>query len=182
MSDTTLRAEIKAKLDSMTGIGVVHDYERFAVDPAKFLMLFQDFTTRLVYGWEIGKAGIRLERYTNTEHKVTHNFLLKGYYSLKDLNATEKLFNVVIESILIKFANEQLYGASKVITPQAPNIQARLFGGILCHYAEIEMPVTEIVAKPDDTTLDDLLGLNLEYFLDPVEDGVADAADTVTLT
>ena len=142
---------------------------------------FQDFETKRIFGWEIGKTGATLERKTNKKNKITHNFVLKGYYTLKDSIGTEKLFNVIIEAILIKFATEELAGTQGPIVPQAKPIQFRIFGKQLAHYSEIHMDVSEIIETPTDDSLDELLGLNLKYFLKDVDDGEQDAADNITL-
>ena len=62
MSDQTMRAAIKARLTALgASLGRVHDYERWANNPAAFLGLFQDATSKKVFGWEIVRTGFKVD-------------------------------------------------------------------------------------------------------------------------
>lgn len=180
MSDSTLRAQIKNILSGITGVGKVHDYERFTADTAKFLSFFKDGISGKIFGWEITREGVKHERITQ-KIKATHTFVIKGYYGLQDAVGTEKLFNAVIDLIGQAFINTQIPGSQGHSLPQVSNVGARTFGGVLCHYAEIRLDVSEIVEVTPEAGMTDLLRVGLKYYLKPGDD-VVDAADTVTLS
>ncbi len=179
MSESIIRAGIKAALAGVTGIGQVHDYERWSVDPAKFLSLFQDSASKRIFGWEITRTGVKVEKPTQ-KFKVTHTFVLKGYYGVQDAAASEKLFNSVIEAIVLKFISNTLAGTQGIVVPQVGTIEFRMFGNVLCHYAEIKLDVAEILERVSDEALTDLLKVGLDYYLKP-GDAAADATDVVNV-
>ena len=183
MSESVLRTGIKTLLDSITGVGQVHDYERFTTDPVQFLNLFKDATTGRIFGWEITRTGADVNRVTAAKFKIKHHFVLKGYYGLQDLAASEKLFNAVIQAVLIKLINNQLDDTQGLAIPQISRIDARTFGDHFCHYTEIDFKVSEIITL-DEIASVDLIKVNLKYYLqDPdtagdVETGTTTSAAT----
>lgn len=179
MSESAIRTEIKTILNGITGIGKVHDYERFAVDERKFLDFFKDTSSGKIFGWEITRDNIKTEKITQ-KFKFTHGFVIKGYYGLQDSSASEIFFQAVVDAILIKFIGTNITGTEGFIKPQSPVIQARMFGGVLCHYSEIKFDVIEIVEKISDETVTDLLTIGLNYYLKPGDD-TADGTDVATL-
>lgn len=179
MSDSTLRAQLKNIMSGITGVGKVHDYERFTADTAKFLSFFKDETSKKIFGWEMTREGVKHERITQ-KIKATHSFVIKGYYGLKDDAATEKTFNAVVDLIGQAFIDTKIPGSQGHSLPQVSTIGARSFGGVLCHYAEIRLDVSEIVEVTPEAGVADLLTVGLDYYLKP-GDNNGDAADTVTL-
>lgn len=180
MSDSTLRTQLKNILSGITGVGKVHDYERFSADTAKFLSFFKDATSGKIFGWEITREGVKHERITQ-KIKATHSFVVKGYYGLKDDAATEKTFNAVVSLIGQAFIDTKIPGSQGHSLPQVSNIGARSFGGVLCHYAEIRLDVSEIVEVTPEAGITDLLRVGLNYYLTPGDD-TADVTDTVILS
>lgn len=179
MSESALRSEIKTILSGIAAIGVVHDYERWAAEDAAFLNLFKDPASGKIFGWEITRAGARIERVTQ-KYKVTHRFVLKGYYGIKDSAGSEKLFNAVVETIAMKILSTKITGSQGEVLPQVDKLEPRVFSGILCHCAEIRLDVAEIVEKVSTEVLTDLLKVGLDYYLKPGDDA-SDASDIVTL-
>lgn len=145
-------ADIKSKMESIADIGWVYDYERWSADWGKFLNLFKINinNTEQIRGWEITRIAV-------TEHNRGayfrhHKFRINGYMSLRDDIATDKTFQELIEEICITFraANSPdeawfyIDGETPESSPiQVITIEARTFGGVLCHYAEIMLTVTE---------------------------------------
>ena len=183
MSDQTIRAEIKARLDALgTGMGRVHDYLRWATDPTTFLKQFQDPKTRKVFGWEIERTGFSTESATVIGRwKLIHRFVIRGYYALEDAAATEKTVNALADIIIYNLLRNRLSGTQKNQYPEG-TITTRIFGNVLCHVVEIRLPeIVEIVSQlPEDGTTD-LLLVGLNYYLVPGDD-TADAEDVVTLS
>ena len=181
MSDATMRAAIKARLDAMgDAIGRVHDYERWNVQAGRFLSLFQDPDTSKIFGWEITRRGLRMQKMTMSKWKMIHRYVLRGYYGLEDAAATEKTVNALVDQIVLDFTRTKLTGTQGDQLPQA-TIETRIFGHVLCHVAEIVLPeVTEIVA-PAEETVPDLEGIDIEYYLTPAIDDDTDAEDNIEL-
>lgn len=179
MSDATLRAGIKTLVLTVPGAGKIHDYERWVTDQAKFIDLFKDASGRIM-GWEITRSSIgRVER-LGGRFKVTAEYRLKGYYCLKDSEGTEKAFNVIVDAIVLTLLSNQVAGSEKVSLPRVENIGARVFGQVLCHYAEIVLDLTEIVTPTSAEELVDLLAVGVNYYLKP-GDETSDAADEINL-
>lgn len=169
MSETLIRTAIKDILNTVTGIGQVHDYERFTANPLTFLNLFKDDTTGKIFGWEITRSGSTITRVTMTNYKVLHHFVIKGYYGLQDLTASEKLFNAVIEAVVSKIINTTIADTQGVPVPQVNKIDARMFGDFFCHYAEIAFSVAEILQPDAESGIVDLVEINLKYYLQEPE-------------
>lgn len=147
MGLTEIRAEIKNILESVDGIGKVHDYERHTVDWKKFISLFADTNNR-INGWTITRLQVREKRQASLGLNIrTHIFRIRGYLGLKDSTETEKTFQGLIESICNSFrGRETLNGSSlKSGPPQVGKIFHRPFAGILVHTCEITIEVQEYI-------------------------------------
>jgi hypothetical protein len=180
MSDTTLRNSIASMLQEVPGIGIVHKYERWTKDMSQFLTMFQDPASKKIFGWEITRAGIgKIEKITQ-KFKVPHLYKLKGYYGLQDSAQSEIEFNAIVDGIVLKFISKQIPGTEMKTWPRAPRIEPRVFGSVLCHYAEMDFEVPEIVAKVTDEEINDLLRVGLNYYLKQ-DEANPDAQDLVTL-
>lgn len=180
MSEQSLRAQIKDRLDALGPVmGRVHDYERWSANTGQFLTLFQDPSTKKIMGWEIARTRLRTARSAMNRWKLTHRFVIRGYYGLEDAAATEKAFSALVDMVVLDFLRTRLPGTQGEQFPEA-QVEPRMFGAVLCHVAEIVLPeVVEIVdALPEQT--EDWTSLGLEYYLRPGDD-VADAADLVDL-
>ncbi|PKN46762.1 MAG: hypothetical protein CVU59_05030 [Deltaproteobacteria bacterium HGW-Deltaproteobacteria-17] len=146
MSESAIRQKIFETLSAVPNVGKVHDFERWAVDWGKFIEFFKHSSGRIL-GWEICRAGMQSEKIDVIEEDRTHGFVIKGYMAVKDADATEKLFNAHIEAICDAFkGNHTLGGVCLDAGPvQVEVIDTRMFGSVLCHYAELKIPVNEIV-------------------------------------
>jgi hypothetical protein len=141
-------ADIKTKLTGIPGVGMVHDYERWTADWAKFLAFFTDSTGKIL-GWEITRAAA-------SEHQAGaffrhHQFKLNGYMGLNDAKATSKAFQALCDEVCAAFRSVDTstpWGYSNGDSPansaaQIESINDRMFGNVLCHCAEISLSVTE---------------------------------------
>jgi hypothetical protein len=145
-------ADVKTRLESITDIGIVHDYERFTKNWQEFLALFAYTPTggsQQIRGWEITRRSVH-------EHKRGayfrhHVFVIRGYMSLKDSEETDKTFQILVDTICETFRtlgeiNTWYYrdGDNPENSPcQVDVIEPRTFGAILCHYSEITLSITE---------------------------------------
>lgn len=156
MSVANIRAQIKAILETVTGIGVVHDYERWAVNWADILSQFKPSNQAKINGWMITRTETEERVHAFGQNQAVHSFLIRGVYSLDDSEASEKTFQDLIEAIRERFrSNFNLNGSCQSIYPefgewagkagiQADTVEARMFGGVLCHYCELGLGAQEI--------------------------------------
>lgn len=148
MSETLIRAEIAGLLGSITNIGKVYDYERWAADWAVFINLFKTRINNVdqIRGWEIGRKAAQAQYDSNAEELTTHQFVIRGYMGVKDSDATEKVFTALIEAVRAKFRfNFRLNNLCEHAGPvSADLVDTRTFGSVLCHYCELSLPVQEL--------------------------------------
>ena len=168
MSDATIRASTKALMDTVTGIGMVHDYSRWAADEQALRTLFQKVANGPLHGWEITRRGFQEVRITGDKYKITHDYLIVGHYAIRDSAASEKLFNVIVDAVNQKFLDTKLPSTEGHTLPKV-TIKEWMFAGVLCHRVEMTISVTEIVAKTPEAD-QDLLKLNLTNYLKPGDD------------
>lgn len=169
MSDTTIRASLKALMESVPGIGVVHDYDRWVSDSEQLVNLFKvnpDDEAAPLHGWEITREGILSIARVSTRVKATYGYVIKGYYAMRDAVESEKLFQMVIDSIVVKFLDSPIANTEGHPLPSVPKITPYMFAGVLCHYAEVRIQIAEIV---DATAIVDqaLLTVLLTQYLKP---------------
>jgi hypothetical protein len=181
MSDQDLRGKLKGRLEALgPGIGRVHDYERWAVAASDFLKLFQDPVSKKIFGWEITRTGLKVTKAAMRKWKLSHRYLLRGYYALEDAAGTEKTFQSLVDTIVVDLTRTKLPGTQGEQLPEA-TIEIRMFGAVLCHVAEIRLPeVAEIIEELPEADETDLQLLGLEYYLTPGDD-ILDAQDLVSL-
>ncbi len=152
-----IREQYKAILSGVSGIGVVHDYERWAADWNKFLELYKDQDGR-INGWITTRTATPEKWLTNIKYLRVYELTTRGIYGLKDEDATELIFQDLIESICDAFRNNTtLNNTCETIAPefgslagrsgiQVEIVEPRSFGSVLCHYCELRLgaQVTEV--------------------------------------
>lgn len=137
-----IRAAHFALVNGISGIGQVHDYERYAsrVADLKALYAYQG----QIRGWHLRRIGTKESSPGRGRHVVDHAWQWRGYMSLDDSAATEETFDDLIEAIRDAYrADDSLSGlvATMIIGDQA-GVQVQdsgpvLFGGVLCHSARL---------------------------------------------
>jgi hypothetical protein len=151
MSEANIRTQIYTILSSVTNIGKVYDYERWANDWATFINFFKTTIGGIdqIRGWEISRRSapekqVGISSGTG-KYERAHSFVIRGYLGVKDADATEKTFNALIEAIATAFrGNRKLNGtAERHDLIQTDIIEPRMFGSVLCHYAELSLTATE---------------------------------------
>ena len=153
MSQATIRARIKVVLDTVANKGATHDYLRWAVKQVDFETLFKATVggTDQVRGWEIAYRGFTQEEPhlgRSADQYRAHRFQLDGYLALDDSAETEKTFAALAEAVCNALdADATLNDASLSLyrTPTQLAIDERLFAGVLCHHAQVDLEVVEIV-------------------------------------
>ena len=80
-----------------------------------------------------------------------HNIVIRGYMSLQDAENTEKVFQDLIETIRTAFNSNRKLTVDDVRHAhdsdriRVPVVDHAMFGGVLVHYAELVLRVTEMV-------------------------------------
>ncbi|MBE0596850.1 MAG: hypothetical protein IH614_06260 [Desulfuromonadales bacterium] len=143
-------ADIAAKLAAIDGIGIIQDRPRLTASWAAYIARFKNNAGRIL-GGEISRGRV-------TEHRRGaffrhHTFVLRWYLGFQDEAATDAVFQQLVEEICAAFRLAEppagaswLYqdGDNQDNSPaQVPVIDERMFGGVLCHHAEIHLSVTE---------------------------------------
>ena len=154
MSESAIRTAIYNILSGITDIGKVYDYERWAADWSKFINLFKTTISGVdqIRGWEIGRRSAGEKPFTIGLNLRDHGFVIRGYMRVNNASASEKTFNNLIEAVADAFRNNfTLNGAAESHDYiQAVPIDFRVFGNVLCHYAELSLNVHEEknIARP----------------------------------
>lgn len=146
MAEATIRAAIASILGTVTNIGKVHDFERWAADWSKFIAFFRTRISGVdqVRGWEISRKAPITETGDDTR---THTYAIRGYMGVDDSAQSEKTFSALVEAVAAAFrTNKTLNGAALGQDfIQVETLDTRSFGGVLCHYAELTLTVYEFI-------------------------------------
>ena len=151
MSEATIRAQIKTELESVTNIGLVHDYDRLTTTWGELLARFK---TTIGGGDQVRAWTIQWGGFVPGDPQSVgglfvrfHQFVIRGYLGLDDSTATEKTFSALAETVSNELdGSATLHSLSTYFdTPWAsvPVCEARMFGSALCHYCEINLVVGE---------------------------------------
>ncbi len=145
MSLSIIRTKIKTKLEAIANVKSVYDFRRYCNDWAAYQDLF--VKDDRVNTWEIERVSFEAHShggYGNVEDK-THNFIIRGFYSVLDSLATEKTFQDIVEAIVSNFINDPTLGgtAIQVHTPITGELRIGKLGSVMVHVAEIHVAITD---------------------------------------
>lgn len=152
MSFTSIRAVVKTTLESVSGIGQVHDFRRHTTHWEEFYQ--RHVKDGRVNNWEITRTAteqelIAVQNAAGTEpfFHDTHDILILGHMALKDSLESEKTFQTLVDAVVAAFrVNNQLTGTLIVpVQMQGPVIDQRMFGPVLVHSAELRILAVERV-------------------------------------
>jgi hypothetical protein len=150
MSESAIRTAIYNSVNGVSNAGAVYDYERWAADWSAFLDLFKTTigTTDQIRGWEVAYRGWQPgdPREFSAIHLRTHRWLVVGYLGLDDSAETEKTMSTLAELVADTLKDD---AALKALAFHAIEpvlvVEPRIFGGVLCHYAELTVDIAEVV-------------------------------------
>jgi len=160
---TGARAKILAAMNTVTNIGQVYDYERFADDWETLLALFKATISSVdqFRGWTIALEGVDSEMigFGNSGDEVeqlTYRVRIRGILGENDATGTQKTFEALIlsakqalEAATALHDNDLAQGASGRFASdgpvQIPVIDLRQFSDVLCHYGELALRIQEVV-------------------------------------
>jgi hypothetical protein len=176
MSDLTLRANIKAVLEAIPGTGRVFDFEHDLADET-FVEDFKNDSGKH-FGWDIARTSVRVEKVAQ-RYRVTHSYELRAFYGVGNLGESSRSFHALLDAIVTRLAGIKIEGSDHKSTPQVPMMRTLTIHSLRCHYAEVQIDVSELLPEPEEESTD-LLEVGLNYYLKPGDDE-ADATDLVTL-
>ena len=144
----TITAAIKAKLETVVGVGVVHDYERYAVRESQFRELFKS-GNEILGGFFYRETTQELDGDTG-EVRVIHSWKFFWFKGLEDKSATSKAFQALIETIRAAFRIDPTLGGviednknmAQTFGPvglQVDAIETVNFVDVLCHRARLSL-------------------------------------------
>ncbi len=145
MSLQTIRDEIVTIIQGVSGVSNVHDYQRNIWDASAFRKNFVDTDNR-VHAWTVTRIKTLEEIETDDHlHTRTFDFMIRGVLSMVDADATEKIFQDLVEDICSAFRGDRTINnaAADSRPPQVLVVDHRWFSKILCHYTEIMLSVDE---------------------------------------
>ena len=164
MSESSTRARVYAIVNAVSNVGLVYDYARWAVLWDEVLALFKTTigSTDMIRGWVItctGWTSAYLDGlYPDDNGKAIelrdYTYKIRGVFSLDDSAATEKTAVGIVEDVAEALnKNTSLHSYAAIAEPYFGPIppasldvfEARMFGSVLCHYAEITQRVVEAI-------------------------------------
>ena len=158
MSLADIRTAMKTMLEAITpSIGSVHEYERWTIDPATFLLAFKDPITGVIRAWMITRESTEEEILDvgglTGNNLRRHQMLIKGYWGLQDPTGSEKSFQDAVERICTTFRPDATttplapYVVGVSGPPQVRTVGHVQLGEILCHYTEIVFQAVELTVR-----------------------------------
>jgi len=144
VSEVAIRAQIKTIMEGVSGMGIVHDYVRWASTWEKFLEFFKT-SSKKINGATITRVKTPEECESSNHNSRRHRYLIRLYYGLKDDAATEITFQLLVENTCAAFRAKRTLNdtAEDSGPPQVEVVELRMFGSVLCHYGEISLEAEE---------------------------------------
>lgn len=151
MSDlAVIRAALCALMAGVPDVGHVHAYERYAREEAKFkeLYVYTPATGhKQVRGWHVRRAVTQERSLGVGRTLVKHTWRVRGYMALSDADASELVFDALIEALRDALRADPGLGGLCQQNPaddgddglQVVDSSPALFCGVLCHTATLEL-------------------------------------------
>lgn len=154
MSEALIRAQIKIEMEKVSGIGVVHDYERYARSITDFRQIMTKTGSTTVNGWVIHRESTESAQVVmgpKGQIERVHAYRIAGVYALDDANGSEKTFQAILDAIFAQFkatgtlnstaiSHKQIQIDSVTVTKEGE------FGDDIYHTAELTLEVMERTA------------------------------------
>jgi hypothetical protein len=150
MSDeATIRAAIKTAVQTVANVGLVYDYQRLTTEWDAFLDLFKTSIgdSDVIRGWCITCEGMvpqERETYGGNTSNYARNYpyKIRGYFGVDDSAESEKTAFIIAE-LVVDALTDHISSAALDNIPALSTFEPRVFGGTLCHFAEISMTVLD---------------------------------------
>lgn len=159
MSLETVTTAIKTVIAGADPVSLVHDYERWANEPAAFQALYvpadQPDEAQYVRAWLIKWTSSVQDQLTHSDEVDLHTFALRFLHSVKDAEASEKAAAAIVQAVVAAFHHNPTMGlAGSTVQPQTgsgafqltPTLDRNEYlqiGQVLCHFFELRLIVQE---------------------------------------
>jgi hypothetical protein len=151
MSEATVRASIKTLIESVSNVGLVYDNQPFADTWDLFITRFKTTISSvdMVRGWTISCEAIEATGFVatggrNTGNQYFYQFRIRGYQSFDYETDTENAFIALAIAVMAALNGGIVSGTVfNADLAQLTSYTPRVFGGVLCHVAEITQIVRE---------------------------------------
>lgn len=152
--ETSARADIITAIETVSNVGIVHNYNRWAVTWPDTLELFQTEINNqnILRGWTVDfdhEEPIEdTYQYKNSHYMIAtvYFYTIRGYFQLNDADESSITSLAVVKNV-VKALNisSDLHDEDSYrhLTPPAKLsvFEPRIFGSVLAHYAEISQGV-----------------------------------------
>jgi len=144
-----LRDAITTVLETVPNIGVVHDRERFVVDPSRYLDLFKTNIggkTQLRAWMVLRERASYITDGAFNEIRMQHGFILYGILGFEDASDTYATLQGLADAVMAVLDAQSTLDVGGVIVGQVGPCSMRAFrteqfGSALCHACEISVPI-----------------------------------------
>lgn len=148
MSQSTIRTQIHTVVNAVADTGKVYDYQRFTNNVTDYLALFKTTINGIdqIRAWMVGYNGFDTITLGSAPEGVirSHRFTVYGLLRLNDDDGSEKEFAILAEAVCDALDDDATLHAFTDDEPADIFAFAYLpFGDVLCHYAEINIQVSE---------------------------------------
>lgn len=138
--NAVIRRAIAEKMRTVPGIGVVYEFERYAKTERDFKTLYGN--NEVLLGWHIRRVS---RRETLAFNEVECDWEIRGFRSLSDADASELVFDDLVDAVLDAFRDDVRLGGI-LLTPRddgdaVPALQDSgpvMFCGVLCHSVRLK--------------------------------------------
>lgn len=141
-----IRAAIKTRMLTASGIGAVNEYERYAKEQSKLAAEY--VSGDRLHGWYIRRLKTREAHIDVGRYVIDHDWLMRGFYAIDDADESEKDFDLEIESIRDVFRTNSVImtGVETCFSHDTDAAEAGvqvldsgpvMFAGVLCHAARL---------------------------------------------
>lgn len=148
-TEPTIRAAIKTAIQAVSNVGLVYDYQRITTEWDNFLDLFKTTISgsEVIRGWCITMEGMPVDRETyglsGSHFERTYNYKVRGYFGVDDSAESEKTALAIAIAVEAALIPPLVSGEPLIYVPSLDVFEYRIFGGVLCHFAEIGLPIID---------------------------------------
>lgn len=156
MTLAAVRTAIVARLNTVTDIGAVHAYERYASDLKKLATLYS--YQGAIRGWFVRRPVTHESGNILSRTVEVVRWRIQGVMSLEDANASELTFDALIESVRDAFAQDETLGGTVDQCSEPGNEDGEsciqlddagpvMFGGVLCHACRLGLTTVRYLER-----------------------------------
>jgi hypothetical protein len=150
VSLATIRAALKTRLETVTDVGVVSDWEPYVSRDEDLQTYFKSDSLDYLCGWTITRESTQEQHHTMVRKNLSvHTMVLRGYRALDEVGQTEQAFQDLVEAVCAALRVEiaERFSGTVVMVdpPQVRIVEPRTFTEALVHYAEIAVKVAAAV-------------------------------------